>query len=233
MLYNSFKLFRLIYYLPVFSPLSAKFHTSQLTHVNHSILSIFLTTHQFTVNTLQRLSDYITTIPATTLNTACILITNSTTSQNIVDNLTPDTDRVTIRKCIKQIGESSIPIITCFTGHVSGIILEISLASDIRVWHSSSWIGPMMKDVCIRGNLKQKQKSLRIDGLESDPRVDRRSLAYKMYNKELKFSGKECVEIGLGDICVPFNGNVYLTSLQLAKGIIEGINKFNMKISFI
>ena len=180
---------------------------------NIGITSITINSLHLSNNLLSSLCSHITQIERDS-PTQCILLNNSSTT-SILTNSTNQTDLKCAKDCLRELGKRSIPIVTCLRERVCSLLFELAMSGDIRVWHESAWMEPML-DICLVKYVSDALKSLH----KRDPRADRRSRAYKLLKKSTYFGARDAVKFGLGDVCIPMHEDCYQAGLEICRGIV-------------
>ena len=199
---------------PRFRPFSSSpcIEISHLTDENSGITSLIINSLNSTNEIINSLCSLITLFEHNS-STRCILLSNLDV---ILTDLTGCKDASAY---FTEMSKRTIPMVTSFKYRISGLMLELAMSGDVRIFHESAWIEPMLELSLSMDTITHRLVSLH----QRDPRADRRTRAYQLVKNRAFLGANDAVLFGLADICVPMNQDSYQAGLEICRGIVKGI----------
>ena len=185
---------------------------SHLSDENSGITSLVIHSLHLTNEILNSLCSLITQFQHNS-STRCVLLSNF---NSIITDLT---DMKDASMYFAELSKRTIPMVTSFRDRISGLMLELAMSGDVRIFHESVWIEPMLELSLSADTITHRLVSLH----QRDPRADRRTRAYQLVKNNAFVGANDAVLFGLADICIPMDQDSYQAGLEICRGIIKGI----------
>ena len=199
---------------PRFRPFSSSpcIEISHLSDENSGITSLIINSLHLTNEIFNSLCSLIAHFQHNS-STKCILLSNF----NAI--LTDITDIKDANAYFAELSKRTIPMVTSFKYRISGLMLELAMSGDVRIFHESVWIEPMLELSLSEDRITRRLVSLH----HRDPRADRRTRAYQLVKNKAFLGANDAVLFGLADICIPMGQDSYQAGLEICRGIVKGI----------